>query len=206
MKLNACLGLKVRWNMLLLHKLMMTVCERTRIEKLASPCDLPISAHLSLKLSSVLFNKLVSIALWSKLLLRTFYSGCLLYLLFVSNSCGSTWVILAKLSRSDARVLVWVWSNVINLFISRCLIKSNVGYFFRRDLFFVVYWFEFLVRLAAITLRRATCCKASVVWVVLSLNLTFIYWSKIYFIFLFTAILRRLKVKSFQVETRLFYI
>jgi hypothetical protein len=161
------------------------VCEWASVAELAGAWDFPISAHLSLKLSSILFNKLVSIELSSKLLLWTLDSRSFFNTLFIidlCNCCGCTWIKLSKFC--CLRLLGRVWPNIINLFINRNLFNSIVGFVFCRASLFKVYWFDFLVRLAATTLRRATGFKASIVCLVLSLKIYFIYWSKIYFLIL----------------------
>jgi hypothetical protein len=74
-KLDARLGLKIRWHMLLLDQFMGPVGEGTRIAEFTGASELPIPAHLCLYLGLVLLDELISITLRSKDLLRA-SNGC----------------------------------------------------------------------------------------------------------------------------------
>ena len=74
-KLDARLGLKIRWHMLLLDQFMCPVGEGTRIAEFTGASELPIPAHLCLYLGLVLLDELISITLRSKDLLRA-SNGC----------------------------------------------------------------------------------------------------------------------------------
>ena len=93
-ELNASFGLKIRWDMLLLDKLMTTVCERTGVLEDTGSCKLPISTHLSLEFSLILFDKVVPVPLTSEHLLWALDRGHILV--------GSSGITLLRGCRTEA--------------------------------------------------------------------------------------------------------
>lgn len=123
MKLQARLGFKIRRNVLLLDKFVLTMSERTRVTKFASSRDLPIFAHLSLQLCLIRSHKLLSITNTSKLFLGPL-NCCHLFL----------WQRILWLINLSHKLLMLVWTNDL-IFIKLSLINSVIGY--KIDHFFI---------------------------------------------------------------------
>ena len=80
-ELSARFCLKVGGKVLLFHKFMLSVRERTLVLKMTLPSQFPVPAHLRLELHLVRLHEVFSLLLIAEVLLRLFDSGHLVHFL-----------------------------------------------------------------------------------------------------------------------------